>query len=273
MKQLVRSKKELVLLAVALFVHLVLLSSQSLRAQTTPLLRSWSMEVAVPLLKRMVGTTTLLSRAWYGYIDLRNARRENRQMRELIAEYRQEVVEYQEKLRAIGRLDLLEQVKQNLNRPGVIATIVGADSTQWYGSRIIDKGEADGVSKDCAVLTADGVVGRVMHVAKHSSVVQLISDSDSGVGVILENSRAQGVLRGTGSQEGRIDYIGTNEKVVVAEKVLTSGLDQIYPKGLLVAYVRQVQPGRQVFQHIEVTLAADLEKMEEVLVLKRETEG
>src|SRR5439155_7487633 len=126
---------------------------------------------------------------------------------------------------------------------------------------------------DCAIINADGVVGRVVHVSKKSAVVQLITDADSGVGVFLESSRAQGVLKGGGKREASLDYIGASEKVVVGEKVLTSGLDQIYPKGLLVGYVISAAPTKQIFQNIEVAIAANIQKLEEVLVLRKETQS
>ncbi|MFN8009732.1 MAG: rod shape-determining protein MreC, partial [Terriglobia bacterium] len=99
----------------------------------------------------------------------------------------------------------------------------------------------------------------------------LITDFDSGVGVLLENSRAQGVLKGEGNRRAYVEYIDSNEKVVVGEKVLTSGLDQIYPKGLLVGYVLGVTPSKQIFQKVDISISANVLKLEEVLILKKES--
>jgi rod shape-determining protein MreC len=269
MKQLLKSRKELILLVAVLFAHLVLLSAQATQAQTTPLLRSWSMQVAAPVLKHFVGSLATLSRIWYGYIDLRNAREENRFIKTQLAESRQTLILYEEKIKELARLQVLNELEANLQVPSVRARIIGGDSTQWYNSRIIDQGLDAGITKDCATLTPDGVIGRVVYVSKKSAIIQLITDSDSGVGVLLENSRAQGVLKGTGKKEAFIAYIGTNEKLTVGEKVLTSGLDQIYPKGLLVGYVKSAAPTKGIFQKIEVTIAVNVQKLEEVLVLKQ----
>ncbi len=269
MKQLLKSKKELVLLGIVLFAHLVLLSTQSIHAQTTPLLRSWSMEVVAPFLKQIVGSLTSVSRVWYGYVDLRNAREDNLVLRSQVAEYRQALLDYEEKIRQVSRLGILAQLQETLQIPSVPARIIGGDANQWYKSRIIDQGLAAGVTKDCTVVNADGVVGRVVHVSEKGAVIQLITDVDSGVGVLLESSRAQGVFKGMGNREGLVEYIGTNETVTVGEKILTSGLDQIYPKGLLLGHAIGVAPARQIFQRIEVGVSADMQKLEEVLVLKR----
>ena len=272
MKQLFRSTSEIILLVVVLFAHLVLLSTQVTRAQTTPLLRSWTMEVAAPLLRGFVGSFTGLSKLWYGYIDLRQTREENLRLKAEISRYQQAVVQYEEKIKRLDRLQTLDELETTLNMPSVKARIIGGDSNQWYSSRIIDRGTDAGISRDSPVICPEGVVGRVVHISKRSAVVQLVTDADSGVGVLLENSRAQGVLRGEGKKEAAIDYIETNAKVLIGERVLTSGLDQIYPKGLLVGYVISVGK-RQIFQQIDLAISVDVQRLEEVLVLKKESQS
>jgi len=272
MKQLFRSTREVVLLVVVLFAHLILLSTQVTRAQTTPLLRSWTLEVAAPMLRSLVGSFSTISRIWYGYIDLRQTKEENQRLKDEVDRYRQTLIQYEEKIKELDRLQTLEALQAGLDLPSVKAKIIGGDSNQWYNSRIIDLGLNDGIIKDSAVICPDGVIGRVVHASKTSAVVQLITDPDSGVGVLLENSRAQGVLRGEGKETGAIDYIDTTAKVLVGEKVLTSGLDQIYPKGLLVGYVTSVGK-KQIFQDVNMKISVDVQRLEDVLVLKKESQS
>lgn len=224
------------------------------------------------MLKGLVGSFTVLSRIWYGYIDLRQTREENLRLKEQIAHYHQAVVRYEEKIKQLDRLQTLDELETSLNMPAVKARIIGGDSNQWYSSRIIDQGVEAGIARDSSVICPEGVVGRVVHLSRKSAVVQLITDADSGVGVLLENSRAQGVLRGEGKKTASIDYIETNAKVLVGERVLTSGLDQIYPKGLLVGYVTSIGK-RQIFQDVDIAISADVQKLEEVLVLKKEPQS
>lgn len=273
MKLLLKSRSEAFLLMGALFAHLVLLTAQSLKAPTTPYLRSWSLEVAAPMVKRFAGGLAVFPRIWYGYVDLRNARRENRELKNQVAGYRQALIFSEEKIRAIDQLKLLSTLDDELKIPSVEAKVIGWDANQWYSSRIIDKGTSSGIGKDSAVICPEGVVGRVVHPSRSSAVVQLITDLDSGVGVLLQNSRAQGVMKGGGRHQPVIDFVSSSEKVEIGEKVLTSGLDQIYPKGLLVGYVTSVSLSKLVFHKISVSVAANLQKLEYVLVLKKERQG
>jgi rod shape-determining protein MreC len=273
MKLLLKSRREAILLVGALLAHLVLLTVQSLKAPTTPYLRSWSLEVAAPLMKQFASGLALIPKIWYGYVDLRNAQRENNALKDKVAEYRQALILSEEKLKAIDQLKLLSILDGELKIPSVKAKVIGWDANQWYSSRIIDKGTNSGINKDCAVISPEGVVGRVVHPSRNSAVVQLISDLDSGVGILLEHSRAQGVMKGGGKRESVVDFVSSSEKVTVGEKVLTSGLDQIYPKGLLVGYVTSTSPSKLIFQKISVSIAANLQKLEYVLVLKKEQQS
>jgi rod shape-determining protein MreC len=240
-------------------------------SRETPLLRSWSMEVAAPLLKRAVGSVTSVSDLWRGYVDLRRTYEENQALKEQVEESRRTIIAYQEKIRELGRIEVLAELEARLAWPSVRARVIGGDPTHWYNSRILDKGLDAGITRDCAAISADGVVGRIVQVSRRSSVLQLVTDVDSGVGVLLEKSRAHGVLKGQGARAGFIDYVGSSENVVAGERVLTSGLDQIYPKGLLVGYVVASVPSKQIFQKIDVAISANVLKLEEVLVLKKES--
>jgi len=104
-------------------------------------------------------------------------------------------------------------------------------------------------------------------------VVQLISDLDSGVGILLETSRATGVLRGTGQQTATIHYVPPSEEAAPGERVITSGLDRIYPKGLLVGNVLSATLLQTGLQQVKVAIAARMQKLEEVLILKKESTG
>jgi rod shape-determining protein MreC len=270
MKLLIKSRREAILLVGALFAHLVLLTAQSLRAPSTPFIRSWALDVAAPFIRRIAGGLSVIPRVWHGYVDLHNVQEENRELRNQVAEYRQALILSEEKIKALDQLKLLSTLDAELKTPAIKAKVIGWDANHWYSSRIIDKGTSSGLSKDSAVISPEGVVGRVIYPSHGSSVVQLITDLDSGVGVLLENSRTQGVMKGGGGREPAIDFISSSEKVTIGEKVLTSGLDQIYPKGLLVGYVSSVSLSKQVFQRIGVSVAANLQKLEYVLVLKKE---
>jgi rod shape-determining protein MreC len=123
-----------------------------------------------------------------------------------------------------------------------------------------------------AVITADGVVGKVLRAFRTTSQVLLVNDQTSGVGAILEKSRLQGVLRGTPLGEVVLEKVMSDEAVQPGERVVTSGGDQIFPKGLPVGTVTKVSPGAELFLNIRVKPAADLGRLEEVLVITQQQE-
>ncbi len=136
----------------------------------------------------------------------------------------------------------------------------------------IDKGYGDGIRPDMAVITADGVVGKVLRADpanRHVAQVLLIDDQTSGVGAILDKTRLQGILRGTPAGEVVLEKVMSDETVPAGEQVLTSGGDGIFPKGLLVGRVTKVAPGSDLFLNIRVRPAADLSRLEEVLVVTK----
>jgi rod shape-determining protein MreC len=116
------------------------------------------------------------------------------------------------------------------------------------------------------VITPEGVVGKIIAVFNHTAQVLIITDGSSGVGSMLEKSGVQGVLKGGGDGVCHLDYIMNGEKVEVGDTVVTSGLDQIYPKGLLVGTVLKVSQGN-IYKNITVKPAAPLDRLEDVLVI------
>lgn len=273
MKPLFQSRKEAVIVILVLAAHLALLSTQIPKVNSTPLLRTWAMEFVLPFLRGAVGGVSSLSGLWENYVRLRVDKEEHERLRSEVEDYRQTLLVYEEEVKRLKRLETLDLVEAALNRPSVAASVIGGDDRRGYSSRVVDKGSSSGISWDCPVINSEGVVGRVVHVSRNSAVVQLISDLDSGVGILLERSRATGVLRGAGRQTATIHYVPLTEKAAPGERVITSGLDQIYPKGLLVGKVLSATSGQTGSQRVEVAIAARMKKLEEVLILKKVSTG
>jgi rod shape-determining protein MreC len=149
------------------------------------------------------------------------------------------------------------------------AQVIGASGSELSRSVYIDKGEKDHIKPDMAVITADGIVGKVLRVYRSTSQVLLINDQTSGVGALLDKTRLQGILRGTSAGEAVLEKVMSDESVPPGELVLTSGGDGVFPKGLLVGRVTKVSAGNDLFLNIRVRPAADLSKLEEVLVVTK----
>jgi rod shape-determining protein MreC len=170
------------------------------------------------------------------------------------------------------RLQTLLAFKEQFISRTVAAQVIGSSGSDLSRIIYIDKGENAGIKRDMAVMTSDGIVGKVLVVFPSVSQVLLISDQSSGVGAILEKTRLQGVLRGTANGEVVLERVMSDEQVPVGETVLTSGGDQIFPKGLPVGTVTKVGNGKDLFLNIKIKPAANLSKLEEVLVLVEKQE-
>ena len=275
MENIVVRYRNVTILVAVLFAQVLGLAVQVQRSsenQSTRLIRVWALDLVTPLEKAMVGLQTGTAGVWHNYLYLRGVRQENRNLKGEIQRLRLEQVRMQEDAEQARRLQLLLGFKEQFISRTVAAQVIGSSGSQQSRSIYIDKGTLDGVDRDMAVITADGVVGKVLRVFNSTSQVLLIDDQTSGVGTILENSRLQGVLRGTSGGDIVLEKVMNDEHVTVGEKVLTSGGDQIFPKGLLVGRVGSSIRGPESFLRIQVLPAADLSRLEEVLVITKNEE-
>ncbi|MGH9757663.1 MAG: rod shape-determining protein MreC, partial [Candidatus Acidiferrales bacterium] len=150
--------------------------------------------------------------------------------------------------------------------PMLAAQVIGASADPISRTIVINCGERDHVRRNLAVITPDGVVGKIVEVLPSTSQVQLINDKDSGVGALFAVSRTQGVVKGSGGPDPRMEYVVNDEKVQPGELILTSGEDRIFPKGLPIGTVEKATPGNP-FQTILVKPAVRLDRLEDVIVL------
>src|SRR5271155_74493 len=238
-------------------------------SEPTRLIRVWAVGMVTPLEKTLVWTQTSTSNLWHSYFYLRGVRAENRNLKAQIEQMRLEQVRMSQDADQAHRLQALLGFKEQFISQTMAAQVIGGSGSDLSRSIYIDKGYNDGVKDDMAVITADGIVGKVLRVYRSTSLVLLIDDQTSGVGAILDKTRLQGILRGTPSGEVVLEKVMSDETVPAGEMVLTSGGDGIFPKGLLVGRVTKVTPGSELFLNIRVRPAADLSKLEEVLVVTK----
>ncbi|HKH97830.1 MAG TPA: rod shape-determining protein MreC [Candidatus Sulfotelmatobacter sp.] len=263
--------RNLIILVGVLFLQVLGLAVQVKRnsndAQDTRLIRIWAVGAITPFERGLVWIENSTGSLWHNYFYLRGVRAENRQLKQQIEQMRLEQVRLSEDAAQARRLQTLLAFKEQFISKTVAAQVIGSSGSDLSRVIYIDKGENAGVRRDMAVMTADGVVGKVLQVYPSVAQVLLINDQSSGVGVIMEKTRLQGVLRGAPNGEVVLERVMSDEQVAVGETVLTSGGDQIFPKGLPVGTVTKVGTGKEVFLNIKVKPTADLSKLEEVLVL------
>jgi len=267
----------LVILVGVLFLQVLGLATQVKRGggndpESTRLIRIWAVGAISPFERALVWGENGVGNLWHSYFYLRGVRAENRQLKNQIEQMRLEQVRLSEDAAQARRLQGLVAFKEQFISRTVAAQVIGSSGSDLSRTIYIDKGENAGIKRDMAVMTADGIVGKVLVVYPSVSQVLLISDQSSGVGALLEKTRLQGVLRGTANGEVVLERVMSDEQVPVGETVLTSGGDQIFPKGLPVGTVTAVGNGKDLFLNIKIKPAANLSKLEEVLVLVEKQE-
>jgi rod shape-determining protein MreC len=266
--------RNLIILVGVLFLQVLGLAIQVKTGaeRETRLIRIWAAGVVTPFERGLVWVQTSSGNLWHNYFYLRGVRAENRQLKEQIEQMRVEQVRLTEDAAQARRLQTLLAFKEQFVSKTVAAQVIGTSGSDLSRIIYVDKGENAGIKPDMAVITADGIVGKVLLAGPNEARVLLISDQTSGVGAILEKSRLQGVLRGTSNGEIVLERVMADEQVQPGETVLTSGGDQIFPKGMRVGTVTNVSNGKDLFLNIQIKPAANLGRLEEVLVLTEKQE-
>jgi rod shape-determining protein MreC len=260
--------RNVMLLVAVLFLQLVMLAFQVKRDRDVPLIRVWAVGVITPVEKLFSTSVRGVVGVWQNYVDLRQARQENRRLSEEVGHLKLETQALREQALEARRLETLLEFKEHAPSTFVAAHVIGSSASETSRVLFIDCGTESGLRKNMAVITPDGVVGKIHRAFRGASQVLVITDPDSGVGALLAGSRAQGVLRGIDGFFCRLIYVVNDEKVEPGERVFTAGNDMIYPKGLPVGVVTAVRNG-PLFKEITVQPYARLNRLEEVLVVTR----
>lgn len=204
------------------------------------------------------------------YLFVLEAKEERDRLRTQLDELKREVQGQEEQIRENERLHrLLKLVKRTPDARWISARVIGVGQSPSYRSIRIDRGVADGIDRRSGVVTADGVVGRVVATSSHYADVLLIVDGGSRLDIVAATSRAHGVLRGAGGQDlCHIDAMDRTYALVEGDALLTSGLDGVFPKGVPVGSVVAVDhPTMGLYLEAEVAPLVRFSRLEEVMVL------
>jgi rod shape-determining protein MreC len=233
------------------------------------LLRRWTVALVTPIERLTHGTSLHTRSVWDNYIDLRHARQQNAQLKQEITNLREEEAAFAEDAAQGRRLQTVLGFQEHYISKTVAAQVIGTSGTDRSHVLYIDKGWADGLRANQAVITPYGVVGKLRDVFPHTSQLLLINDSSSGAGVLLESTRIRGIIRGTSSGQVQINDLTQDSRIKPGEQVVTSGGDQVFPRGLPVGTVESIAPDPQHQPYTAITIkpAADLSQLEEVLVI------
>jgi len=267
-----RAKKDPRLLLVALVIlHLILISLNRVPGQPNIRYLQVVMMAGVTPLQWLAshGVSSVKS-MWGGYFDLRGAKRDNEWLKARNSELESQIIELREKAKLFEQIEDLNRSPALSSYRRVNALVIGRDSENWFKTVLIDRGSIAGVEKDQPVVTTEGLVGRVVIVSPISSRVLLITDERHGAGAVVAQSaenRMVGVLKGKNQSLCELKPLSEGGKLVNGEQVITSGQDQLYPRGLLIGRVKNLSDQGAIPASIDVEPAATLQKLETVAVL------
>jgi rod shape-determining protein MreC len=275
-----RYRNLLVLLAI-LLVQIVGLAVQVRRVNTgrysldpsdgpgVRLIRLWADALVSPPERAIHNSRLGITYLWTNYFDLRNVRKQNRDLEQTIDRLRLEQAALLEDAHQGQRLQALLGFREKYIYATVAAQVIGSSGSEQSRLFDIDKGSRDGLKPDMAVITGDGIVGKVRDVFPDSAQVLAVNDQTSGAGVILETTRIRGILRGNADGQLMIVGILADERIQPGEPVLTAGGDLVFPRGLPVGVVAKVvrDPDRDAFIDVMLKPAAHLDRLDEVLVI------
>ena len=264
--------RSLVLLTIVVVAQVLLLAIQIQRTnqegENRSLVRSWSVGLISPFERAGAWGVGKVRGTWRHYFALSDAAKENERLKQENDTLKLQITQLHGKAAEADRLAKLLNFRESQERvpmigARVIATSADANSAVIY----LDRGQRDGIKKNMGVITADGVVGKVIESFSDTAQVLLITDRESGVGAMIEESRIQSPVGGNGEPLLNMKYISNDDEVSLGQHVVTSGMDRIFPRDLPVGTIVEAKQGSPPFKYVRVRPAADLEKLEEVIVL------
>lgn len=259
--------RSLFLLGGVVLLQVLLLAVQIKRDSQGRLIRVWTVGAVSPFERAGAHGISHIRETWNHYFALQNTSRENEDLKRENGALKLQITQLQSKAGEADRLaDLLKFRQTNVDVPMVAARVIGGSADSASQTIYLDRGERDGIRRNMGVITPDGVVGKVIESYKDTAQVLLLTDKDSGVGAMLMDSRIQSPVGGTGEPLLVMKYIPNDDNVNSGERVVTSGMDRIFPRDLPVGTIADIKAGNP-FKQIRVRPAASLERLEEVFVL------
>lgn len=277
MPRITDARRGRLLLASLVLVHLVAISRQVDAGGGSTLFDRTVYATLSPLQSAVAAGVRGVKGLWFSYVDLRRVRAENGRLQDRLREVEMRMQERQRDAEEAARLRELLELRQVLPHDTLVAQVIVREALPWFRSLMIDKGTRQGVALNAAVISPTGVVGRVIRVGPQAAQVQLLLDQQSGVGARIERSRVTGVVSGqvsrqvpSGEASGDLlmKFVPMLADVVEGDVVVTSGLDRLFPPGLVVGRVRSVVRGSGLFKDVRVAASADFDRLEEVLVVR-----
>jgi rod shape-determining protein MreC len=247
--------------------HLVLISAQVNTRRGVPLLEVAIFGGVAEVQRVASGAIGETRSVWQNYAALRQISRENDELKQRLSQM--EVALQRERALAQQTRGLQQMLDLKAQTPFATtpAVVIASGASPDFRTMTLDKGSNQGLATDMAVIAPAGIVGRVILPTARAAKVQLIIDRNAAAAGLVERSRAQGVAVGTGSDRMRLEYVSGTADLKVGDRIVTSGMDGIYPKGFLIGQIESIERSAGEFSNVVVVPAVNLSALETVLVV------
>ncbi|MGB2717328.1 MAG: rod shape-determining protein MreC [Vicinamibacterales bacterium] len=266
----IRQRTGYLFLAVTLG-HVILISAQVQSKSGVRVLEAFTLGAFARVQQGTASAIQGVRSGWGNYVSLRGVRAENEQLRSQVAELEVRLQEQRALAARTGKLQELLNLRASVAAPTLAAEVIAGNPNPGMMTLTIDRGSADGVLENMAVIAPTGIVGRVVgSPAAHAARVQLIIDQHAAAGAISERSRAGGMVVGRSDVDGaplRMELVSNLADLKVGDLIVTSGVDGIYPKGFAIGRVESVERGTGLYLTVTVRPTVDFRSLEEVLVV------
>ena len=225
--------------------------------------------VVAPLQEAVTDSIRFAKGIWNHYFYLVSVAQENDNLKKALSQAVAKKSQHNEVELSNQRLRKLLNFKETTTSKILAAEVISVDPSSWFKSVIIDKGSLNGVVRGLPVVIRQGIAGQVVDVSSRYSKIMLIIDRNSSVDAMVQRTRARGIIKGEATAgQCLFKYVLRKDDVRVGDKIVASGLDGVFPKGLPVGDVKEVvRRNSGVFQEVRVVPYIDFEKLEEVLVI------
>jgi rod shape-determining protein MreC len=266
MDTLLNRYRNITVLLLVIFAQLVLLAYQVKNERDVRIIRMWAVTAVTPVARSIEFVRDGVTNFTGSYLFLKDAHEENGRMHKELSRLKLENQYLKNELATADRAQALSALQAHTPSRMAAARVVGTATGGNSKAVFVDRGTVAGVEKGMAVVTPDGIVGKVLAVYPTASLVLLVTDSVFAAGVVSQKNHVRGVLKGSGYGNCRVDYVPPEEKVEVGEWFYTSGDDRIFPKGMPAGKITAVRPGSP-FQEILVDPSGTEKGLEEVLIV------
>lgn len=233
-------------------------------------INNWTYIVTKPFLSVTGFVSSKVRNTTHVFRTYSSLKRENTRLRGEIAGARLLAIESLEDRSEAARLRRLLDLKKSLPESTIAARVLIRPATPEDDKCTIDKGKAHGIQMNAAVLSPDGLIGRVIRVYDSTSLVMLLRDRANSVSAYVQGSRAPGIVKGQGAEQYTMEFIPMKYNIQRRDAVISSGEGGVFPKGLLIGYIQSVESSpHNHFKSALVRPAAEMRMVEEVLVVTR----